>query len=100
MSDNNTKTFHADAGKGSRPRGTGWKNYYDNFDAIFGKKEEAKPEVLQVESLSSVGSKVGVLTVGTIGGDWSTVSIDAEGNVIRKESGCRITVEVTKADEG
>lgn len=44
MSDTNTKTFHSDAGKGSRPRGTGWKNYYDNFDAIFGKKEEAAKE--------------------------------------------------------
>jgi hypothetical protein len=40
MSDNNTKTFYADAGKGSRPRGTGWDKYYSNFDAIFGKKDK------------------------------------------------------------
>jgi hypothetical protein len=40
MSDNNTKTFYHDCGKGDRPRGTGWKNYYDNFDAIFGKKDK------------------------------------------------------------
>lgn len=39
-----TKTFYADAGKGDRPRGTGWKNYYDNWDAIFGKKEEIPVE--------------------------------------------------------
>jgi hypothetical protein len=52
MSDNNTKTFHADAGKGDRPRGTGWKNYYDNFDAIFGKKEKVEEENLVVASSS------------------------------------------------
>jgi hypothetical protein len=44
MSDNNTKTFYHDCGKGDRPRGTGWKNYYDNFDAIFGKKDESVKE--------------------------------------------------------
>lgn len=44
MSDNNTKTFHADAGKGSRPRGTGWDKYYSNFDAIFSKKDESVKE--------------------------------------------------------
>lgn len=44
MTDNNTKTFYHDCGKGSRPRGTGWKNYYDNFDNIFGKKDEVKEE--------------------------------------------------------
>jgi hypothetical protein len=43
MSDD-TKTFYADAGKGDRPRGTGWKNYYDNFDNIFGKKDESVKE--------------------------------------------------------
>jgi len=85
MSDDNKKTFHADAGKGDRPRGTGWDKYYSNFDAIFRKKDEANPDTLQVESLSSVGSKLGVLTVGSIGGDWSTVSVDAEGNITSKE---------------
>lgn len=44
MSDNNTKTFYADAGKGDRPRGTGWKNYYSNWDAIFGKKTEGEKQ--------------------------------------------------------
>lgn len=40
MAEENTKTFYHDCGKGDRPRGTGWKNYYSNWDAIFGKKED------------------------------------------------------------
>jgi len=42
MTDKNTKTFHHDGGKGSRPRGTGWDKYYSNFDAIFGKKDKVE----------------------------------------------------------
>jgi hypothetical protein len=53
MADNNTKTFHADAGKGDRPRGMGWKNYYSNWDSIFGKKEEAVEEENLVAAESS-----------------------------------------------
>jgi hypothetical protein len=96
MSDNDTKTFYADAGKGDRPRGTGWKNYYDNFDNIFGNKA--------VAVAPTDASCMGNLSTSEIGGDWSAVSIDAEGNVVRKESGCNTEVEVvndvSKADEG
>jgi hypothetical protein len=61
MSDNNTKTFYHDCGKGDRPRGTGWKNYYDNFDAIFGKKDEvAEDEENLVVATSSDGQEANV----------------------------------------
>lgn len=60
MSENNTKTFYHDCGKGDRPRGMGWKNYYDNFDSIFGKKEDAVVEENLVVASSSDGQEATV----------------------------------------
>lgn len=106
MSNDNKKTFHADAGKGDRPRGTGWKNYYDNFDAIFGKKIEPV-DTLYVHNLTDLGDKqVGTIVTGNISCGPDVVwKVNADGSIV-KESGCSTIVdmvnivEVTKADEG
>ena len=100
MSGKNTKTFHADAGKGDRPRGTGWKNYYDNFDNIFGKKDESS-ETLQVNKLSDIGDKdVGVLVTGNIECDRNVVwKLNADGSIV-KESGCSTSSDGQDANVG
>jgi hypothetical protein len=114
MSDNNTKTFYHDCGKGDRPRGTGWKNYYDNFDAIFGKKDEDlkisggalvhgmdAPPTLQVDSMSDLGDKdVGIIVTGNIECDPNVVwKLDAEGYIV-KESGCSTLSDGQEANVG
>jgi hypothetical protein len=99
MSDD-TKTFYADAGKGDRPRGTGWKSYYDNFDAIFGKKDTAS-EAVQVDKLSDVGDKdVGIIVTGNIECDPNVVwKLDADGSIV-KESGCSALSDGQEANVG
>lgn len=55
MSDNNTKSYHWDSGKGSRPRSysVSQEEFCKNWDAIFGKKEAPKEENLVAVEVSS-----------------------------------------------
>lgn len=60
MSDNNTKSYHWDSGKGSRPRSysVSQDEFCKNWDAIFGKKESPASEVVAADVSSETQDAV------------------------------------------